>query len=279
MNRFSLFIVALFVAFFAGCTQGAPTFEQAPKDPSINMPYEIMIENGKYYLSLPESIRDDNTSGVSSSELAPSVNFESLAEMVQDIKTGSFTDEELKMITRFKTDDTGKTYICDLSKLYDAYAPEPCALKEIMWTGENYRFDFNIGQVQRCSMVGGWSNSTMDTLKTELIECKYNGDIRLISTTQVEERNATVITYTTKYSGWSKEYRNIYYAIVDGDRELFVFEKYGSSGDAPIMVTILGTENGYNFTVQLDLWGAEERPSVEWLSRFGFREYVETEVA
>ena len=100
----------------------------------------------------------------------------------------------------------------------------------------------------------------------------------LLSTEQIEDRNATVIIFTSETYYGVKDHKRVYYTIRDENKEVFVCENYTPSTDVvPSTVYIYGTENGMNYVVNLR--NLQERPSVEYLMGFGYREYVETEVA
>lgn len=279
MHKSRIVVFALLAALLTGCSVSVQPAKQTPTAPPDDLPYEIICDNGEYYLMLEGGIIKGEEVEGSFCEVAPNIRFGSIEEMVQDIKTGNFTDDELRDLAKFRKDEDGRTVLCDLSKLYDAYAPEKLDRKIIKWSGETYIFLFDESEGDSsCYMQFGCSNATKEKRIEELIACSRVPNFTLLSTEQVDERNATVITCTSGNLE-IKEHKSVYYTIEDGNKEIFVREWYRHSTDAvPVSVRIYGTEMGVNFSVEL-IGEFQERPSVEYLMSFGVREYVETEVA
>lgn len=279
MNKFRILAIILVSTFLVGCSAGAPTSEQMQIDPPADLPYEIIRENGQSYLILKEIVTTEYESSTPSAEDIRCIRFDSIAEMVQDIKTGNFTESELKELSRFNKDEDGRILICDISKLYEAYTPGQFDSQRILWFGENYRFDFLKGSDwHSCIMTNRFSYGSLDACIADIIDCTDKPNFELVSTEQIEDRKATMVTYTSGTNGQIKERKSIYYTIEDIKGEIFVYEEYELLSDTvPKMIVIFGTRNGVNYSVYIEF--PQERPSVEYLLGFGFREYVETEVA
>lgn len=279
MYRLRMIVVILVVALLAGCSVGGQASQPAQTDPPLDLPYEIIIENGEHYLLLKDSIAGDDESDKTSASTGTFVEFESIEEMAQDIKTGNFTESELKQISKFRKDEDGRTVLCDLSKLHEAYTPEQFANQEILWFGNNYRFDFSQNEDYfECRMIAGFPNDSKDFAIADITDCTDKPNFTLLSTEQISDRNATMITYTSGVNGKIKERKSIYYELENGDKELFVYEEYSLLSDkVPYMIVVFGTEKEFDYS--LYIYFPPERPSVEYLLGFGFREYVETEVA
>lgn len=278
MYKSKLIGLVLVIAMLAGCSTKESVSQPAQTEPPIDLPYEIIRDDDGYYLVLDDSSATDDEVEGSLQVLAPRIEFGSMDEMVRDIKTGNFTEKELQNLSRFRKDEDGRTILCDLSKLYDVYTPEEFDEKKILWSGAGYHFvllgtgsDF---QVHMYSI----SDSSKEENIENLISCDSVVNFTLLSTEQIEDRNATVIIFTSETYYGVKDHKRVYYTIRDENKEVFVCENYTPSTDVvPSTVYIYGTENGMNYVVNLR--NLQERPSVEYLMGFGYREYVETEVA
>ena len=141
MYKSKLIGLVLVIAMLAGCSTKELVSQPAQTEPSIDLPYEIIRDDDGYYLLLDDSSTTDNEAEVSS-QLLKFIHFGSMDEMVRDIKTGNFTEKELLILSIFPKDEDGRTILCDLSKLYDAYAPEQLGEKSITWYGNRYTFSF-----------------------------------------------------------------------------------------------------------------------------------------
>lgn len=279
MYKSKLIGLVLVIAMLAGCSTKESVSRPAQTEPPIDLPYEIIRDDDGYYLVLDDSSATDDEVEGSLQVLAPLIEFGSMDEMVQDIKTGNFSEKELRYLSKFPKDEDGRTILCDLSKLYDVCTPEQFDEKKILWQGGYYRFvllsnesDFQV------HMYNSISDSSKEEDIENLISCDSVVNFTLLSTEQIEDRNATVIIFTSETYYGVKNHKRVYYTIRDENKEVFVCENYTPSTDVvPSTVYIYGTENGMNYVVNLR--NLQERPSVEYLMGFGYREYVETEVA
>lgn len=278
MYKAKLIVLILTAALLAGCSAGVGTSQSALAEPTYDLPYEIMRDDDGYYLLLEDDIVTDDLEG-SFSEESPNIKFGSMEEMVQDIRTGNFTDDELKVLSEFVKDDDGRIDICNLSKLYNAYTPDKFDNNRIIWTGNTYTFEFlNNDNKYYCAIYGEISNTDKEKAIEDLINGSKLQDATVLSREQKEERNATVVTYSMIQVGITYERKMMYYTIENGNKNVFVVEKYALSTDTvPSIIEMFGIENGVNYYVGMTY--PQERPSVEYLMGFGFREYVETEVA
>ena len=279
MNKFKLAWLILVTALLVGCSAEGRTPQSTQAEPTYDLPYEIIRDDDGYYLLLEDGIEVNDEMEGSLSIDGSKIIFGSMEEMVQDIKTGNFTEEELQELSKFEKDENDRIVLCDLSKLFDVYAPEEFSKKTITWFGDAYKFELCSSERELiCYVFEGFSNAVKEEKIDNLITCREIVNFTLLSTEQIEDRNATVITYTAKNYELIKEGKRVFYTIVDGEKEQFVCEEYSLSTDeVPDTVWIYGTENGRNYCVAVI--NNQSRPSVEWLSQFGVREYVETEVA
>ena len=277
MYKSKIVVLLLVAALLTGCSAGPKTMQIAPTEPLIDLPYEIICNNGEYYLQMEEGVAEENETEGTFSEDGPIIRFDSIDEMFQDIVTGNFTEEELDNLAKFPKAEDGHIVICNPYKLYDAYTPEQSAMKRITWVGYTYGFEFFDIFGGNCSMDCELSDEIKDSIIADFASSAKKPNLTVLSEEQIEDRNATVITWKDGLTEQEKKY--LYYTIEEGNKEIFVWECYVHSTDtAPGAIVICGTENGVNFYVSL-VGELRERPSVEFLMGFGFREYVETEVA
>lgn len=108
-------------------------------------PYEIVHEDGNYYLVISNNESEDLANEASGQIMGSVIYFASMDEMVSDINTGNFTKDEMEMISSFETDDAGRIIICDLSKLYVPILPDSVTVKKIKWTGTSYTYYLRCG--------------------------------------------------------------------------------------------------------------------------------------
>ena len=279
MYKSKLIGLVLVIAMLAGCSTKELVSQPAQTEPPIDLPYEIIRDDDGYYLLLDDSSTTDNEAE-GSSQLLNFMHFGSMDEMVQDIKTGNFTEKELLILSIFPKDEDGRTILCDLSKLYDAYAPEQLGEKSITWFGNRYMFSFGDKEKElHCNMRIGFSNAEKEECIAQLMNFADASNFTLLSTELVEDRNATVVTHISGVHDGIRERKTVYYTLKDSNKEVFVCEDYSYAEDeVPYFIEMYGTENGMNYRVSFAVEG-QDRPSVEFLMSFGVREYVETEIA
>ena len=279
MYKSKLIGLILIIAMLAGCSTKESVSKPAQTEPSIDLPYEIIRDDDGYYLLLDDSSTTDNEAEVSS-QLLKFIHFGSMDEMVQDIKTGNFTEKELLILSIFPKDEDGRTILCDLSKLYEAYAPEQLGEKSITWYGNRYTFSFGDKEKElHYNMRIGFSNTQKEERIEQLMTGADKRNFTLLSTESAEDRNATVVTHISGVYDGIRERKTVYYTLKDSNKEVFVCEDYSYAEDeVPYFIEMYGTENGMNYRVSFAVEG-QDRPSVEFLMSFGVREYVETEVA
>ena len=277
MKRFICIIwAAIWLAVLPGCAENSFDSKQngqANKD----MPYTIHMEGGNCYLAFKDSyIASDDSGKTDNQELARFIYFHTVEEMISDIKTGSFSDEELEILMEFSRDENGMVQICDISSMYVAEYPSTFSTQRISWGGMFYTSFFGTG--------GSGPYGYLDLIDKETYESKINFysnydeylKVEEISISSDPERNAVVYDYVTTFGD---ELKVLVYTIGEGTDLLHIVEVYTmeESDIVPDYIKIWGQSEGKYFNVYINRF--QERPSVEWLSKFGIHEYVETEVA
>lgn len=257
----AMIALALAIALLAGCDSGGYRYVQ-----ESDGGYIILKDPGYS----PEGF-----------EFAPKIYFESFEEMRSDISEGNFTEEELAELARFEKDDEGKILVCSLSGLHEPMFLDAFSYK-ISWSGRTYCFylteaetgvkvrihqdvqaTYDLYNGRRTS--GTWTPGAFDESETQF--------------TTISDRNASVYyCERTRYTGTIDTEKYIFYAIDVNGTAYIVQEHYEeATDDLASRIYVYGYSNGFYFTATIT--GISERPSVEWLSQFGLREHVDTEVS
>ena len=250
-----LLIIA--VLFISGCSSSG---------------YQLLNKDGNYYILL-----DSQTESGSDMELfaRPTITFSSFKEMRSDILTGNFTNAELQQLSLFQKDDSGAVRICNIDKLYEPTYPSDFDTLSIKWHGYYYNYEL-------------FGNSFPNGLNMDLIPEKrytinedpiayYSNNLTngasITSVTKTSDRNATIIEYTTPDN---RPIQVVWYRIETDSKTILVYETYDPSKatDSLLHVELYGAQAGQYF--EFFYLNPPERPSLEWLSQFGIREYVET---
>ena len=179
-------------------------------------------------------------------------------------------------MTRRSGNTDGTIEICNLENLYECVMPSGMKLKNVVWRGDSYYFNFTSETVW-----GAIYCCDEDAVQTEMVYKDFLSNPLVTITKQevIEERAAEVYYYTTSVA----ELKAICYEIHEGEKHMLVQETYVLGGDCdleksstvPLRIQFWGTDNSGWFYGGLH--GLTERPSVEWLSQFGLKDYVETE--
>ena len=270
----TLFFVVLLLFSLCGCAEEAKP-----------MPYEIVEEDGGYYLVLKGAYDQEQI-------LNGHVEFESLAEMKNDLETGKFTEEELCWIDRnYPTDDKGRVLMPDLSALIEVSYPSEFKDQTISWRGKYYSFMLREKENSFVGMCADVDFPSQEEWEEKVDSFKHYYDnpdehtgIYLEKIAEELERNAKVY-YTYGYAADEEKVTRIYhkdvrYTLTLDSKVLYVREFYyrdhylGTDPDIPYVVSIRGEQQGTYFTVSIR--DMDERPSVEWLSEFGVKNYVHT---
>lgn len=240
---------------------------------NANMPYDITQENSEYYLIMKETFENNSSNTSSGMIAAPSITFHSVSEMKHDIQTGNFTEFELEQLSRFTKDEAGRIKICNLDNLYAPQFPTTLGEYSVVWDGDSYTFFITNAEIQ----INILSKEAFDAEVDSQNNFEKNTKFKILAKSVESGRNATVYTY---YDHRSKhQMKRVFYMISGDSGTIYADELYDLtlSNTLPISVHIIGSDNGVHFRVAFQR--PKERPSVEWLSQFGLREYVDTSIS
>lgn len=234
------------------------------------VPYEIKEIDGDWYLIVDEELRYEHPKDMCGIYDC-SLYFGSLEEMRSDLLLGNLTDRELQHLGMFTRDEEGKARICDLDNLWECAYPESLDVGSVSLKNSRYIF----------ALIGDHLESAIFYLYPqdqwhESVEFYANYDqydrVEHCGKDTEEDRNAIVFVY--KLNKEETERKLVVYTISEEDKTLHVYEWYdlAESSEVPSDVEIYGEHHGDYFYVSID--GLTERPSVEWLSLFGIKEYA-----
>jgi hypothetical protein len=207
--------------------------------------YRVWKKDGAYYLSLGSeyNVYSYKSDYVEITVPAPCVYFDSMAEMVEDIRYGRFTDDEFDRIAlavcwfRSPEDEDRSLPLPDLSNLYAPVLPKDYASYCVTWLGDHYSF-----------------SSTCDTSKANFIFLDEAG--------YTDEINTCLLLIDARAEGVS--------VIPVGDTNYYVRERIYNSGGKCIY--LYGSSCGQYFRVQITHY--KEFPSTEFFASFGLKPYT-----
>lgn len=270
MRKISWFIaLVLGISLLSGCSTIQTSSQTDP------IPYDIVVENGISYLLLNEAGIKLPSNNINT-QIDHTIYFGSVNEMMTDIKTGNFTEEELYYISQYPKDDLGRVQVCNFDNFLVPTAPAPLKLRNICWNG--LWFTYILG----CEGDNAVYTMLLDTKEQYEETIDFNANFASKTTCTVhsqtieEDRNATATYYTNALGQQSKA---VYYTIGEDNNVIHILEDYVLNGEIYELayISLACSDNGKYFHYFSTT--ETERPSVEWLSQFGLREYVETEVA
>ena len=273
----ALCAIAFALAAFVGCSQKDPGKTADPRvydgslleneNPADN--YYLSVVSGQYYLHYTKE-RSNILNDLGS------LSFGSLDELIDKIRNNRFEEREHNVIrTAFRRDENG-VLLFDLDHPFYPVLPHGMVVNEVGWNGLTYSFGI--------SEAGGDGSGTFAYLHvlprdvdSQTFEREYETlldreQITVTSRTRTEDRNAEIVLFSTS----SADQQRIRYTLPNGVivDEQYVLKSYTSllkaSALIPQMIHLYYESERCCFTVSI--FGLTERPSVEWLSRFGLSE-------
>jgi len=258
----TLLTIVLSLSILAGCS-------------SAN--YKLIERNGNYYIRLSNVPADSPlSSDVSGTlEIRPAVIFHSIKEMKNDILTGNFTDKELQQIANFNKNAAGNILVCDVNKLYEPMLPSDFTSLKVTWWGSSYEFLLSGSSIAPTSTFFTFISSNEYANREDPVTFMQTLDTGIVieSITPISERNATVVEYQVSAS---HSIRLVSYKILTPVKTLVIYEYYLYNGNEYVFNNLEIWGKQANQCFHIGMYSPTERPSIEWLSQFGIREYVET---
>ena len=264
MKKLSMFIsLTLISAFLFGCSAST---------------YRILEDDGQYYLILGNRSESNANAGseIQVDALGPvyTVHFDSIAEMKSDIESGNFTERELEIISNFDKNEQGRIQICDISKLYEPVFPYPFDSYTVYWSGDYYDFTSSISNSE---MYANFNPCSQDYInkKIDYFTHLENNEGLTVHSKVVDDIN-NVITYDYTVNDSGLQVHIACHRVISNNKELFVVftNRTNDAVIIPPSIRIYGKENDQCFYVFI--YDPSYVFSIDELSQFGIREYVET---
>ena len=270
----SILCCAALLLLMVGCS------EKVDKVTAGDMPYQIVEDAGKHYLVMKPDVKPSGNvtvqSGSSAEQTAEPVGiyFDNMGEMANDIKTGNFSENELEIIAgKFPKDENNRVQICNINKLMEPVMPTGAVITLVYWTGVDYSCNFEMNNGSKGHFLRYTYEDYCEDLEYFENFAKYSQGT--VSSQTTDEETGAVVTIMESGTG---NIKLVYDTITVGNAEYHIAETYNpSTSEIPVLVNIMGVVDGAYFRYILP--ELKESPSEEWLSQFGIREYVETEVA
>ena len=271
----ALCAIAFALAAFVGCSQKDPGKTADPRvydgslleneNPADN--YYLSVVSGQYYLHYTKE-RSNILNDLGS------LSFGSLDELIDKIRNNRFEEREHNVIrTAFRRDENG-VLLFDLDHPFYPVLPSGVQTTGVEWAGQGYSYSLSAVSGDRSF---GYLHvlprqSYLATFQREYEALFDRPQITVTARTRTEDRNAEIVLFSTS----SADQQRIRYTLPNGVivDEQYVLKSYTSllkaSALIPQMIHLYYESERCCFTVSI--FGLTERPSVEWLSRFGLSE-------
>ena len=238
----------------AGVTEGTGAVDEE------NVGYHLSVVDGRTYLNF-------DGGNAASSSIKGTVYFDTVDEMVTAIRTNSLSPAQCETIRNSFPRDGNGFRIIDLDHVCDAVLPDGLFVRRVDWDGPSYAIEFD-GE----DSVSGLLRVLTPKDYAEVFAYEYEtffdrANVTVISREHDAERDAEVVLYET--SGGS--FQAIRYTLPNG---VTAVETYSAPGGTPLAVpdTVYLYGETETAAFRAHIIDLTERPSVEWLSRFGLSE-------
>ena len=199
--------------------------------------------------------------------------------MKKKLLSRDLTDAEINQL-RIAAGEDNLLEVIDPEHLMDVYFPDGVSLKNIVMYPMQHVFALEYKEARLSMKLLGNADSANTAFSTERAKTSANQEIIAIETE--DDRNARVV-YCKNNAVASKE---VVYEIQNNERtlyveEFYILDRFGTanterlaiSETTPKSVKVFGEDDGYVWYLRIS--DPTSRPSVEWLSSFGLKPYVE----
>ena len=248
MKLARLFLLALVMLSLSSCAQSN---------------YKLIQEDGNYYIEVAKRTSDYHA-------VMP-ITFQSIDEMIQCIKEGDFSWQQLDDIRKFRPQQNGGIPIINLSNHYEPTLPELVDGYSVLWYGNEYQLSKTASDDKELSFTFRFRDKAhFDRIKKE-----HNLDTVLDAQTPepTVDGNELSVTYEFRIGDAKREVT--YFSIAHGTKELMiVLYFYTYQAPTPYAYYVYGTELGQYFEANINYNGWIP---MDELKQFGIREYEESD--
>lgn len=286
MKRFYRIIIGVWLICAVGLAGCISKGESGANRTYITDYYTVCLDGNQCYIQI--DALHQKLQGGEDCEIFQYPCFASLTEMREAIVTGSISEKEMQTVfNTAKRCEDGSIQICNVDKLYECVLPSELSVIHITWAGAMYDYRVS-GLIASGSFICLNEQDYQDNIDSQYKDFLDNDRLKITKEEYKEDRSAMVY----HYAGERSNGKYICYEIGTGDKRITVQEAYRFSAGEEAVTTDYTMLDSDEVPDNVRLWitdgagyasvllnGFSERPSMEWLSQFGLREYVETEVA
>ena len=233
--------------------------------------YVLTCENGNYFAAV-ENLYNFSSQGASSvhgMQIKPNpIEFQSMAEMRDDIRNGRFTDKEHDTLLFWA--DRGKVPLPNIDSLLEPVYPAAAGDYYISLNRFHYTCIFSKPQfAARIQMTFDHNLSVWEQKVAELTNVEELLDVYK----KEAEGDGTTYYYTS-----GKRYHVAHiYSFAENGTVYYVREQYSPAGysqKTPEYVEVYFAETGADFYSRVYMTVPKERPGRELIASFSWKEYV-----
>ena len=260
MKRFIILVLIFCAIVLSSCTQSP-------------YGYPLLKHNGQYYILLDDVPKYN---GISISQVESFVFFDSVTEMISDIRSGNFTEAEINQIKQFSQKDAlGRIPVFDLdAELYQITIPDDLTStfkQKVKWYGSGYRFEYSADSVPMI-IYGGGPCSKFEH------ESRVNNFYGITKSDQIEileemsdSSGATTYIYIGPLDDAPK--KRIIYSIKTENGEAYIMENFKNAEELlPYSIEIQRCEDGHYYSVLI--MDTDRNWSVDQLLEFRLERYT-----
>ena len=204
-----------------------------------------------------------------------SIMFDSLEEMIQDLKTGNLTDMELYYLCNMEENEHGGKMIPDLDHLYEPVYPEDMEFENV-WLEDEGEYCLEVGDV----FIYVTSGEKVAAETEEYASFWEQGPIIQLSDPNGENmRRSNFVEEGNKTFEWY--YKRFYYTLQTNEMIYYIketYKVYPQEDNGEKLFTIsMWAENSGGVFLYIHILGNDDTQSqcnLEWLASFGVKPYI-----
>lgn len=244
----AFFLVLILCLPLFGCS----ALRISPLDFSPGERYQLIEENGQYYLYFP-ALQYIPPKGSAIVDYEWYIYFDSPDEMRDDILQDGFTSDEISRMLTSANNKNLRFKICDPYHLYEPVYPDCFQRYVIRWRGYSYDLQFPNDIPGLYARMCIWSKDYYETVISEskLDKMKNDWENKVISFTEDPETGERDLVV---YRGnWRDTIHMTEYTLTNENRTLHICESYVINGETETLksIDIYGCEQDAYFWVEI----------------------------